>query len=98
MSVYDDMNDLYDFDNVPDTYTPELIRHTLTINNVTVNGYLFNHSGQQLFVYRSNSKYNTAGQQMGNPWSVWSIDQNKHVVLGRKTREKAIQDALIMEV
>ena len=98
MSVYEEYSYLYyECDN--SEYTPELHKTSITINNERYNGYAFKtKAGKEMFVYRHNSKYHNVGQQWGNPWSVWDTINNKNVITGRKTREHAIKDCLMMEV
>lgn len=93
MNVYDTNSDLYDIeDKVPTR--PKLNKLTMIINNEELNGYKLTYNKNHYFVFRANSHYHVNGKQWGNPWSVYSVLDNKIVVSGRRTREQAIEGIL----
>jgi hypothetical protein len=87
------LSDLYNFDEITE-YKPELHKTTYTIDNEEIKGDIFTTpEGKKVFVYRSLSKYHDNGQQWGNPWSLYSITDSKHLIIGRRTKKQIIEES-----
>lgn len=86
MNVYDEIADLYDFDTLEE-FNPTLNKATYTIENETFNGYTFTTlNNKKVFAFRTNGT-------MGNHWSLYSISDNKYLIIGRRTRKQIIEEA-----
>jgi hypothetical protein len=86
MNVYEEIADLYNFDQVEE-FNPTLHKTAYTIENELYKGHTFTTpENKEVFVYR------TAGT-MGNHWSLYSITDDKYLIIGRKTKKQIIEDA-----
>ncbi|WEG18552.1 hypothetical protein PQ478_08720 [Alkalihalophilus pseudofirmus] len=89
MNVYDELKDLYNFDEMEE-YKPSLVKISYTIDNVLYNGHSFTTpSGLNVFTYRTKGA-------MGNHWKLYDIDNGKHLIFGEKTRKQIIKNAELL--
>ena len=94
MTIQDILNDLYNFDEIETEYNPVLHKAMHTIDNEELNGYTFiTPAEKKVFVYKASSKYHDSGMKWGNPWSLYSITDNKHLIIGRRTKKQIIEES-----
>jgi hypothetical protein len=85
MNVYEELTDLYNFDQVLE-FNPTLHKAAHIIENELYNGHTFiTPENKEVFVFR------TAGT-MGNHWSLYSITDNKYLIIGRRTKKQIIEE------
>jgi hypothetical protein len=89
--VYKEFEELY---NIEDTdFNLTIKRATYKIDDQVYNGYsLITPQGKKVFIYRTSSKYHENGTKWGNPWNVFSIIDNKHLIIGRRTKKQCIEE------
>jgi hypothetical protein len=86
MSVYDEISDLYNFDQV-EAFNPDLYKATFIIENESYKGNTFyTPKGSYVFVYRTNGT-------MGNHWYLYDINNGKHLLTGRRTKKQIIEES-----
>lgn len=90
MSVYDELQYLYSFDeNKIIEVMP--IKSTYTISGEQLYGYTVAHKGSEYFIHRL-KRVDETNRTMGNLWSVYSIDDSRVVRSGCKTKKQAIEE------
>lgn len=86
MNVYEELTDLYNFDEVA-SFNPTLHKTTYTIENELYKGDTFTTlDNKEVFVFR------TAGT-MGNHWNLYSLTDNKYLIIGRRIKKQILEDA-----
>lgn len=90
MSAYDELNDLYNFDEEVIEISIEF-REKITIDDEIYKGYMCYSKGKKYFIHRLKS-VDGSNRTMGNLWSVYSIDDNMVLRSGCKTKNQAIEE------
>ncbi|MEW5569635.1 hypothetical protein [Rossellomorea marisflavi] len=86
MSAYDEIQDLYNFDQIEE-FKPVTKKTNHIIDNESFNGYSFQAANNEnVFAYRTNGT-------MGNHWYLYSLDNHKHLFIGRMTKKQIIEEA-----
>lgn len=90
MSAYDELQDLYNFDDA-ETITLNPIKSTYTIDGEHFNGYTVEYKGSTYFTHRLKS-VDGSNRTMGNLWSVYSIAEEKVFISGCKTKKQSLEE------
>jgi hypothetical protein len=86
MNVYEEIADLYNFDEIRE-YKPKLHKTNIAIDNEVIKGDIFTTpSGKEVFVFR------TIGT-MGNHWMLYGITDHEYLLIGRKTKKQIIEES-----